>query len=36
VTETGDGDRAVLVDKFGARDGVPPAPVLPAIPASRE
>ena len=36
VTETGDGDRAVLVDKFGARDGEPPAPVLPAIPASRE
>ncbi len=36
VTETGEGDRAVLVDKFGARDGAPPAPALPAIPASRE
>lgn len=36
VTETSDGDRAILVDKFGARDGAPPAPALPAIPASRE
>jgi len=36
VTETGEGDRAILVDKFGSRDGAPPAPALPAIPASRE
>ena len=36
VTETGEGDRAVLVDKFGVRDGAPAAPALPAIPASRE
>ena len=39
VTETGDGDRAVLVDKFGAADGASPTPPLPAPrarPDSRE
>jgi hypothetical protein len=36
VTETGEGDRAVLIDKFGAPADAPPAPALPAAPASRE